>query len=467
MTSSGQVHWHEGLFLKPQHLQFMQRFFQNQLVSTHRLGWAYPYGVVEAALSGEDLENLRIRFNGLRAIMPSGLEVDVPGMADLHTLDVHEAFEASSKPLTVSLGVPQWNPDGANTVERSSPDAWRTNRLYLVEEMERRDENTGENPYPVLLRRVNARLLLDGDDRTDLEVLPLLRIVHAGGEDLGSPELDRAFAPPCMLLRGSNVLMELVREVAGLVEASRGKAVVEITRGGFNFENLRGRQLEQVFRLQTLNRHDAVLRHALRAPSVTPFDMYLQLRELLGELAALCPERDRTNHLTDVPDYDHDKPALCFKELCNRIRPLLPPGDEGIKTEKVPFTYVEAELLFAATLTSEQIDKPNEYFLAVKTRQEARAVADLVEDQVRFKFMPRSLAKSAVFGVKLEREMVPPPGFPIEVGLHYFRLIRRTSASIWDRIKREKAVAVVFPGMETTDYGMTLYMTVPEEGKKT
>ena len=83
-------------------------------------------------------------------------------------------------------------------------------------------------------------------------------------------------------------------------------------------------------------------------------------------------------------------------------------------------------------------------------------MADLVEDAVRFKFMPKSLAKSAVFGVKLERELVPPPGFPIEVGLHYFRLVRRANAAIWERIKREKAIAIVFPGIETTDYSMKL-----------
>ena len=45
------------------------------------------------------------------------------------------------------------------------------------------DENTGENYKPVQHRRVNARLLLDDEDRSDLDVIPLLRVTRAAGEE--------------------------------------------------------------------------------------------------------------------------------------------------------------------------------------------------------------------------------------------------------------------------------------------
>ena len=35
---------------------------------------------------------------------------------------------------------------------------------------------------------------------------------------------------------------------------------------------------------------------------------------------------------------------------------------------------------------------------------------------------------------------------------------------MWERVSQEKALAVRFPGLETSDFDVTLYMTVPEAG---
>ncbi|HKM58232.1 MAG TPA: hypothetical protein VJX28_05770, partial [Chthoniobacterales bacterium] len=64
-----QVHWHEGLFLLPHHLQRIQRSVVDVASSERRLNWAYPYGLIDARLSNDDLENMRLRFDRLHAIM--------------------------------------------------------------------------------------------------------------------------------------------------------------------------------------------------------------------------------------------------------------------------------------------------------------------------------------------------------------------------------------------------------------
>ena len=70
-----QVHWHEGLFLLPHHLQRIQRSIFDISAADRRLNWAYPYGLIDARLSNDDLENMRLRFDRLHAIMPSGQEI--------------------------------------------------------------------------------------------------------------------------------------------------------------------------------------------------------------------------------------------------------------------------------------------------------------------------------------------------------------------------------------------------------
>ncbi|NQU75989.1 MAG: type VI secretion system baseplate subunit TssK, partial [Planctomycetes bacterium] len=284
MAITGQVHWHEGLFLQQHHLQSAQKDILDRITGERALAWGYPYGLIEARLSADALENEQIQFDRLRVITKSGLEIDFPHNADLPAREFKHELAASKGSLTVYLGVPLWYPSRANTIERSGDADYGVKRLYRVEPVERADENTGENPQTVLVRRINAMLLFDSDDHSDMEVMPLLRITHGVGEEVGLPRMDPNFVPACLVLSGSPVLRELVRDLAHQVEASRKELVIQVTRGGFSIDTLRGQQFEQMLRLRTLSRSAGRLGHLVvaLAAAISPFWMYLELRELLG-----------------------------------------------------------------------------------------------------------------------------------------------------------------------------------------
>ncbi|MBN1670878.1 MAG: type VI secretion system baseplate subunit TssK [Kiritimatiellae bacterium] len=456
MAVTGEVHWHEGLFLQPHHLQAMQRHLQERLRAERRLAWSYPYGVVDMQLSPDALENMLIQFDRLHVVMASGVEVRVPEACELPALDIKEPFESGRGSFTVYLGVPLWYGERGNVVDGGEHEDWRVKRIYRVAEVERPDENTGENPQAMRLRLVNARLLLEDDDPSDLELLPLMKIAHAAGEDVGLPRRDAAFIPPCLTIHGSPILRDLLRDLANQVAASRKELVLQISRGGFSIENMRGVQFEQMLRLGTLNRFSARLPAMVLAPATTPFEMYLELRELLGELSALYPDRDQF----EAAAYDHDSPALAFQELSSKIRSMLR-GAVAPSFMQIPFEP-EGEALLAA-LNEEHLTLPNEYFLGIRTREDPRGMATVVEDQDKFKVMAKSLASRAIWGIKLALERMPPLELPSEAGLTYFRLLRGESTRMWDRIAEEKAIAIRWPGMESSDFKITLYMTVPSD----
>ena len=187
----GPVHWHEGLFLQPHHLQAMQHHLLERFGSERRLGTIHSHGVVDMKLSADALENMLVRFDRLRVVMPSGVEVNFPENAELPSLDIKAPFEGSSNAFTISLAIPLWYATRANSVDAAAGNTggsgdWRVKRLYKVSEEQRTDENTGENQQPMMIRKINARLILDDDDHTDLETVPLLRIAHATGQDVGT-----------------------------------------------------------------------------------------------------------------------------------------------------------------------------------------------------------------------------------------------------------------------------------------
>ena len=450
----GMVHWHEGLFLQPHHLQLMQRNIYQQFAAERRLSWAYPYGLVEARLSTESLGNLLVEFDRLHAVMPSGIEVNVGqgmGNALLPVLSIKDRYKSSTDPITISLAVPRWDSKRANTIDLGSED-WRPKRMYRVEVADRADENTGDNAQQVQFRKINARLLMDGDDQSDLEVLPLLRIVPSS--DSSRPRLDETFVPPCMLVAGWPTLREIVRDIANHIDSARRDLVRLLKRDNFVADTMRPRQISQVMRLRTLNRFSARLPHLATAPAVTPFEAYLELRELLGELAALNPARDGLKPIS----YDHDHPAPVFYELASQIRIVSQTGpDDTVFVVELK----REEHRFIAQLTEEQLSLPNQYFLGVRTRHDPRSLMDLIEDTDRCKMMPGSKSGRRVYGVTLEREPSPPVQLPSESGLHFFRLLRDKNDR-WQEIKSEGEVVLEGRIMEIADLQAALYMTVPQ-----
>jgi type VI secretion system ImpJ/VasE family protein len=459
---SVKIHWQEGLFLQPHHFQRMQKSLEDEIASERRLAWPYPYGVIEARLSRDELENKRVRFDKLRAIMPSGLEVNYPAAAELPSLDIAQAFSKGAGNFTVSLAVPLWQESRANTVPVTHDADTRVKLLYRIGEIECHDENTGENPKPVQVRKINSRLMFEHEDASDMEVLPLLRIVRATGEDVGLPKEDPEFVPPCMLLSGSPVLREMVRDLVSQVEASRKELVVQVTRGGFSIDTMRGVQFEQVMRLRTLNRYSARLPSIIQAPVATPFTLYLELRELLAELAAMHPDRDEF----ESAPYRHDNQFLCFRELANKIRSFLR-GAVAPSFLKLAFKDVGGVL--TTSFSPEHFTQPNAYFLGIKTKLDPTAVARYVEDGDRFKLMPQSLATRAIRGIELKEERHAPLELPAAADLHYFRLERANSARMWQQIQTEKTAAIRWTGgeLDWSDASFTLYMTVPAGSVKT
>ena len=114
-----------------------------------------------------------------------------------------------------------------------------------------------------------------------------------------------------------------------------------------------------------------------------------------------------------------------------------------------------------AALDEEALSRPNEYYLAIKTKWDPKQLASLAEDRDKFKLMPRGLAHQRIYGIRLAYEAYPPVELPAEIGLCYFRLMRHESGRMWERVVQEKALAATWPDVESSDFRLTLYMTVP------
>ncbi len=447
------VHWHEGLFLQPHHLQAMQRRLQVDVRAARALFSPFSFGVVESRLSHDELANGIVKFERLRAIMPSGQEVFVPEEANLPSLDIKPELVRSGGGLEILLAVPLWSKDRANAFRQGESADPRIKLLYIPEEAkEVADENTGDNRQPVHFRRINARVVLKAEDLSDMDSLPLFRVVRSTGEDSGKPRLDPDYVPPSLLLRSSPTLHDLARDLTAQLNACREQHRLKLLSGGMGQEQ----KWAYTLRLTTLNRFCASLPAVVEEGLVTPFYMYLQLRELLGELLALNP----ADKLFECRDYNHLDPLPAFRELNQKIRAEIPLS-RGPEPLKVIFTGSPG--LMRASLDAQHFEKPSAYFLAVKTRADRTKLTLYLKDSNKFKFMPRSLEQAAIFGVELKEEDIVPSDLPMQNDVRYFRVQTASNPRRWDQIKADKAISLVWNNTELdlSDATFTLYMSLP------
>jgi type VI secretion system ImpJ/VasE family protein len=459
-----QVHWQEGLFLQPHHLQIMQRGLLEASRDARRLLNPYGYGVIEGEPSPDALANGWVKFDTLRVIMPQGQEVYFPDNARLDPLNIQSQLATGgAAPLDILLAVPEFEPKGRNAFGKSERADPRVKLLYIPEQaLDVADENTGENKQPIPIRKINARLLLKGDNVSGMDVLPLVRVLRAASDSGERARMDPGFAPPCLVLKASTVLYNLVQGLVSALDTSREQFRLNLVPGNLGIEE----KWLLTMRLTALNRFCGSLPSLVKCGSrsspvrqgnVSPFTIYLQLRELLGQLLALAPEK--VNELVCQP-YSHEDPMPAFLELSKRIRDeIVPPDETPFLEEK----FTGGNGMMRVALTGEHFQKGISYFLAIETQVSRMELSPFVTELKKFHFMPRSLERAALNGIRLTEDNSPPLALPKAGNRYYFAVAPGSEPARWNEIQQERAISLAWNNVNFPLDGsvFTLFMVLP------
>ncbi len=454
------VHWHEGLFLRPHHLQFLQRATQEAIATERRRRYPYPYGVIDSEMSRDHLEEFQVRFRRLTAVLPtSGRLVRFPEQADLEPLDIERAFTSTDEPLRVFLAAPHYQDRRANTIGLGERADALDGRLYRVHELsEAHDENTGKNPQPIELMHVNARLVLENELTSEVEAMPLVRITRAKAGDRRAI-VDDEYVPPCLCIGASPRLRNLLMDLLTHLRTARREYLSGFRRTGFRLSMGDWTRLEDVLKMQAVNRLLGRMSNLLKDEAVngvTPLDLHMELRDGLGELSVI-PREGFSEHgadLFDVPDYDHEHCLAAFELMEQRIRELIPSGGEAIRAIK--FRPEDGVLVLSEELSEDELTNRSYYLLRLTTREDHTALADEVQDRERFKLMSYNHRHRNRQGVALAYEPHPPRGVSPDAKYAYFRLVREKdewSKLMWEEIVKEKRMATRFKGSDTGRFG--------------
>lgn len=415
-----ELHWGEGMLLKPQHFQVWQRHVHDVVNGTVGGLQPYAWGLRRLDLDHGALENSILSIRALEARLPDGTVVSVPDNADLPELRLKEALEeAGADPIVVRLGVPLFRERSGNLeTESGSPDGLpRRNRL---DEMQVGDENTGDNIGPIEVRRLNARLLLPGDPALEhCSVMPLLRVYREGQDEDAPPRADEQFVPPTLELEGSPRLHAIAREILHLASARATALTETITGQQLDFSVEAGGSPEMLLKLHVLNGFLAYFQPFLRIPRLHPVHVFCELSRLAGELAIFSVDR-RTPPL---PSYEHADPGAGFQQLFDVIQELL----GRMYVTRAPHRSFEAwGRYWVARIEPHWLAAGNVFYIAVDSELEPEEVRAIMERQVSIgsKQTIEELAKLVVPGIGRRYEPRAPRSLQDKPRRVYFRLDR-------------------------------------------
>ena len=445
------LHWTDGLFLQPHHLQYLQRSFFEYGRKNRTVCMPYPYGLVDFEIDVDALSSLRVIVKRFSAVMPDGTEISMPGNVVLAPLDLSSTLREHPEDITVYLAVPLWSEFDANLSESGSV---VSKRLFSTTEHPVRDENTGDNEVSVVTRRINARLITQFDDRTDMQVLPVLKLTAVSNQGTEKElVVDEKYIPPFMVITPDCALSKMASDLLYKTARCRDKLLNDLTVAQFKPEAFSGINAYNMMQLRVLNLYENRLSALLALKNLTPFDLYLELRSFLAELRSMHP----MNEIAEIGPYDHLNFARQFNEIINDIYSMImTEGGAGyVRLEFAP----DGDYLYTA-LTTDNIVKAREYYLAVSCSAEERRVISALEKGDTFKLINPAAKMMRARGIKLTEMRYPPRFLPTLSNTLWFKLQVAETPSTWRDIQTEKGILIdcapdLFPNLT-----VSLFITI-------
>jgi len=252
MTGKNRVAWREGMFLRPQHFQAQERYFDAHIRARVDSVQPYAWGFTSITVD-EDLASLG-KFGVLRAsgVLPDGTPFSIPDeLPPPPPLDV----PADARDAIVSLTLPAAQP---GAVEFREAEAASHEARFAVAEQEVSDAFSDDTvTEPIEFGLPNLRFGVTRDQTYGRVALGLARVREVNNKKL---VFDDRYIPPTLDIAAAARLTGGLTDIVGRVEQRAEELAlraVEATDGG-------SETFASFLLLQALNRWLPMLRHLER-----------------------------------------------------------------------------------------------------------------------------------------------------------------------------------------------------------
>jgi len=227
MISKKPLFWHQGLFLQPQHFQYLDQYFQSLLSPVLQYHCPYFWGVVEMEVNKSALENRTFELFKGRFLFQDGTDIVSPGNCVIQPRSFDEAWVEAEKPFTIYLGLQRFDKAAQNVTVLPGLDdlSGISTRFVATENPEEMVDIYGGGP-PAQVKRLNYVLKIFWENEVkelgNYYLIPLAQLQRDGKEI----KFSQKFIPPTISISGSDELVKIIKEIRDQV-ASRCRQLEE------------------------------------------------------------------------------------------------------------------------------------------------------------------------------------------------------------------------------------------------
>jgi type VI secretion system protein ImpJ len=397
-------------------------------------------------LAEDLLANYTFEVKSLRAVLPDGTLVDVPGNGRLpgRTLDPKQLDLGT--PREVLLGVRRIEERRPLTLD-SGPGKGETRFLPVEEEVF--DLDLGREPAPIQRMEYDLQLFLDSEPTQGYETLPIASL-RLTGKPAKPLELTPGFAGPTLSLAASPALHSATRAVVERLATVLRK--LENVRGG----EKTGEKIRELILYQALAGCLPILRDLVRVGNIHPRVCYLELARLAGTLFF----RDKQGRSFDeIPDYDHRSPGPVFQKLLDLItelsEPIFTKEYERIRMER------EGDLFIAALPADAKIPGARVFFEVEAPDSSPKLRVMFMAAKISSRGRQQHLQQNIVAGVGTELQSSPPA--VLSTHKETFLRLKTDESDEWRSHVLSSGELTVFLRDCPSDVGIWLVVVLPEQ----
>lgn len=428
------VHWHEGMFLRPQHFQLSTRYAQAVSDRGDKWDQYYNWGLRSLEVDRDALANYRFAVRTLEARYRDGTQIAIPDDLVLPTFDLKPALNQQNV-ISVLLALPVLQPNRSNVGLAPGDGLAR----FVIDTQTLQDENTGVNSQPIQVRRLNVKLSTSVQNNAGYELLPLARLKRADRAE-ATPELDESYIPPLLSCDAWQPLRHGILEpIYDRIGKKLEFLAEQIVARSISFDST-GQGDRLIFeQLRSLNEVYAPLGVQLFAQNRHPLDTYRTLSEVVGKLAIF----DRQRRLPTLPHYDHDDLATCFWRVKHSIDNCL---DVVVEPDYSERPLIGAGLRMQVALEPGWLERGKHIYVGVQTTLSVDECERLLTSGLDMK-IGSSTRVDEVFrlgaaGLQFSYCNHPPRSLPTQPGLLYFQIDRGSQSEEWDAVRDSLTLAL-------------------------
>lgn len=430
MVWQRKVVWAEGMFLRPQHFQQQERFFDALVQSRSLPGQAFYWGFSELELDSELLALGKLGLISARGVFPDGTPFRFPQDDDAPlALDIGK----DQKDCIIHLAMPMRRRAGGEVAlgQTDSPMA-----RYQAQVMAVADVNSvGAQPAELQVGQARLSLRSAQDVTNGWVSLAVAHVIERQAD--GGLLLDKSFIPPVVNNSGMSLLSGYCRELHGLLR-QRGSALegrlTQPGRGGVG-------EVGDFLMLQFINRWELAVEHWLEVGTIHPERLFDDMLRMVGELATFTRESRRP---AAMPRYDHDDLRRCFPPLMLELRGGL---SSVLEQNAIQIELQERQYgVRVALIPSSELLSTCDFVLAVHAQTTVEFLRAHFPTQTKLGPVERirDLVNSHLPGVTLRSLPIAPREIPYHAGYNYFEL--DTAHDLWRQLNASGGLAMHVSG---------------------